>query len=255
MRTSASIDPAQSKQRYGEHYADGYDVRRFTTTEGLFAQRFEIELFARVLNKYGARNVLDVPVGTGRVTIPLARQFSFTGADISPAMISAAKESAKGEGVHNIHWIECSVDRLPFPDGHFDAVITARLFQHVPKDMAHAIVCEISRVVKPEGVLIFQFRSGLFGLVLKFLRYYVTRRTGNIRHKCIFPDQVAGYFAGHEIVARYGYKFPVSGRLAKVFGFRTVSYVERVLAGTPAVRWLGKYMTFVVRRRSSGAAQ
>jgi hypothetical protein len=120
--------------------------------------------------------------------------------------------------------------------------------------MAHTIVCELSRVVKPGGVLVVQFRSGLFGLVLKFLRYYVTRRTGNIRHKCIFPDQVAGFFHGHDIVARYGYKFPVSGRLAKILGFRFVSYVERLIASTPAVRWLGKYMTFVVRRQPSGAA-
>lgn len=254
MRTSASIDPEQSKQRYGAHYAYDYDVRRFTTTEGLFAQRFELELFARVLHEHGARKVLDVPVGTGRVAIPLAGQFSFTGGDISPAMLSAARASAKAEGVSNIRWIECSVDRLPFPDGHFDAVLTARLFQHVPREMAHAIVYELSRVVKPGGVLVVQFRSGLFGLVLKFLRYYVTRRTGNIRHKCIFPDQVAGFFEGHDIVARYGYKFPVSGRLANILGFRFVSYVERLIASTPAVRWLGKYMTFVVRRQPSGAA-
>ncbi len=254
MTTNVTINPEDSKRRYGAHYAYDYDVRRFTTSEGFFAQQFELELFARVLHEHGARTVLDMPVGTGRVAIPLAGQFSFTGGDISPAMLSAAKASAKAEGVSNIRWLECSVDRLPFPDGHFDAVITARLFQHVPKNMAHAIVCELSRVVKPGGILVVQFRSGLFGLVLKFLRYYVVRRTGNIRHKCIFPDQVAGLFEGHEIVARFGYKFPVSGRLSKVLGFRFMSHIERLLASTPGVRWLGKYMTFVVRRQPLGAA-
>jgi ubiquinone/menaquinone biosynthesis C-methylase UbiE len=253
--SKVAIDPAKYKQRYGEHYAVDYDVRRFTTTEGAFAQRFEEELFARMLHAHGARTLLDAPVGTGRVAIPLAGQFTITGADISPAMLQSAKERAKSEGVDNITWVECSVDRLPFPDGHFDAVITARLFQHVPREMAHAIVCELSRVVKPGGVLIFQFRSGLFGVALKFLRYYVIRRTGNIRHKCIFPDQVSEFFEGHEVIARFGYKFPISGRVANVLGYRIVSAVERCLASTPGIRWFGKYMTFVVRRRPAGAGR
>ena len=248
-----SIDYTESRRRYGAHYADGYDDRRFTTTEGLFAQTFELDLFTRVLRAYGARNVLDMPVGTGRVAIPLAGEFSITGGDISPAMLEEGMARAKVAGVENITWLECSVDDLPFPDGKFDAVITARLFQHVPKDMAHQIVCELSRVVKPGGVLILQFRSGLFGVVLKFVRYYISKRTGNIRHKCIFPDQVQDYFEGHEIVARFGYKFPVSGRAARLLGYDAVSALERVLASTPGIRWFGKYMTFVVRRRPAGS--
>jgi hypothetical protein len=98
-----------------------------------------------------------------------------------------------------------------------------------------------------------QFRSGLFGLVLKFLRYYVIRRTGNIRHKCFFPDQVNAYFKGHEVVARYGYKFPVSGRLASILGFPLVLAAERFVSNMPGVRWLGKYMTFVVKRPVAAA--
>jgi ubiquinone/menaquinone biosynthesis C-methylase UbiE len=249
MRATATIDTADSKRRYGAHYADGYDNRRFTTTEGLFAQTFELELFARILRSVGAKRVLDAPIGTGRVAIPLANQFEFIGADISPDMIVEGKARAAAAGVHNITWIECSVDDLPFPDGHFDGVVTARLFQHVPKDMAHEIICELSRVVRPGGVVILQFRSGLYGLFLKLGRYYLTKRTGNIRHKCIFPDQVKQLFAGHEIVAHYGYKFPVSGRLSSLFGMRAMLRVERVLASTPGIRWFGKYMTFAVRRR------
>ena len=247
--TSASINPTESKRRYGSHYADGYDERRFTTAEGVVAQTFELELFARVLQRYGARNVLDMPIGTGRVAIPLADKFNFTGGDISTAMLDEGKARAAAAGVHNITWLECSVDDLPFPDGHFDAVVTARLFQHVPKDMANQIICELSRVVKPGGVVILQFRSGLYGFFLKFARYYLTKRTGNIRHKCIFPDQLAAMFKGHKIVAQYGYKFPVSGRLAKVLGLRTVLGIERVLASTPGLRWLGKYKTFVLQRQ------
>src|SRR5688572_3117704 len=147
MIRDSTIDVVEAKRRYGAHYADGYDSRRFETAEGHFAQQFELALFERVLNSYGARNVLDAPVGTGRVAIPLAPRFSITGADISPAMIESGKARAREAGVNNITWIECSVDKLPFPDGHFDAVVTARLFQHVPKQAAPAIVAELMRVL------------------------------------------------------------------------------------------------------------
>ena len=115
--------------------------------------------------------------------------------------------------------------------------------------MANAIICELSRVVKPGGVVILQFRSGLYGLFLKFGRYYITKRTANIRHKCIFPDQVSTMFRGHTVVGQYGYKFPVSGRLAKVIGLPAVLTVERILSRIPGIRWLGKYKTFVLQRQ------
>jgi len=246
--TSPVINPAESQEIYGARYADGYDDRRFTTTEGSFVQAFELDLFRRILREHGARRVLDMPIGTGRVAIPLAKEFEFTGGDISPAMLAEGRARAERAGVDNITWLECSVDDLPFPDGRFDAVVTARLFQHVPKDMGHQIICELSRVVRPGGVVILQFRSGLYGVVLKFLRYYFTKGTGNIRHKCIFPDQVSALFDGHEIIGHYGYKFPVSGRLARVFGMQPMLAVERALSTVPGLRWFGKYKTFVLKR-------
>lgn len=245
---STTIEATESQERYGGRYADGYDDRRFTTTEGAFAQAFELDLFKRILKRSGARRVLDMPIGTGRVAIPLSSEFAFVGGDISPAMIQEGKLRAERAGIHNISWLECSVHKMPFPDGHFDAVVTARLFQHVPKDMGHSIVNELSRVVKPGGVVILQFRSGLYGVFLKFARYYLTKKTGQIRHKCIFPDQVSTLFAGHKIVGHYGYKFPVSGLLARVFGFKLVLGLERVLSVTPGIRWFGKYKTFVLQR-------
>jgi ubiquinone/menaquinone biosynthesis C-methylase UbiE len=249
MASSSAIKAAESQERYGARYADGYDDRRFTTTEGSFAQAFELDLFRRTLRRYGAKRVLDMPIGTGRVAIPLADEFSIVGGDISPAMLAEGRSRATGAGAHNITWLECSVDKMPFADGQFDAVVTARLFQHVPKDMGPVIVRELSRVVKPGGVVIVQFRSGLYGLVLKFAHYWIRKRGyADIRHKCLFPDQVPVLFAGHKIVGHYGYKFPLSGLFARIFGLKLVMAVERVFAAVPGIRWLGKYKTFVLQR-------
>ena len=85
MATSSAIKSAESQERYGSRYADGYDDRRFTTTEGSFAQAFELDLFRRTLQRYGAKRVLDMPIGTGRVAIPLADELVIVGGDSSPA--------------------------------------------------------------------------------------------------------------------------------------------------------------------------
>ena len=60
----------------------------------------------RVLRAHGARTVLDMPVGTGRVAIPLAGEFLITGGDISPAMLAAGMARAEAAGVKNINWLE-----------------------------------------------------------------------------------------------------------------------------------------------------
>ena len=84
---SATIETTESQQRYGDRYADGYDERRFTTTEGSFAQAFELDLFKRILQKNGAHRVLDMPIGTGRVAIPLANDFSWRQGQPRPPLV------------------------------------------------------------------------------------------------------------------------------------------------------------------------
>ncbi len=52
---------------------------------------------------------------------------------------------------------------------------------------------------------------------------------------------------------RAGYKFPGSGRLAKIFGFRLVALLNLAFSKLPGVRWLGGYMLFVVELRSGSS--
>ncbi len=81
-----------------------------------------IDAVAAVLRARGARRLLEVGVGTGRISLALAaRGFELVGADVSRGMLARARS----KGVDRL--VRAVASRLPFPSGAFDAV----LFVHV----------------------------------------------------------------------------------------------------------------------------
>jgi SAM-dependent methyltransferase len=69
--------------------------------------------------------VLDVPCGAGRLHGALAGLGRYTGADVSGEMLSEARALAPGR------LAAADVERLPFADAAFDAVVCCRLLHHL----------------------------------------------------------------------------------------------------------------------------
>ena len=68
--------------------------------------------------------VLDVACGTGNLSLPAARAgASVTGIDIAPNLIEQAVRNAQNEGLR-IAFDVGDAERLPYPDGAFQAVVT-----------------------------------------------------------------------------------------------------------------------------------
>lgn len=77
----------------------------------------------RIDPKPGER-VLDVATGTGWASRLLARRGAcVTGVDIAPELIVSAEIRAEQEGLDIVYDLG-DAERLPYPDGHFDAVIS-----------------------------------------------------------------------------------------------------------------------------------
>ncbi len=98
--------------------------------------------------------VLDIGCGTGALTI-LARIVAgeageAAGIDIAPGMISKARNKASRAGL-DIDFRVASVDELPYPDGHFDLVISSMMFHHLPVPTKERGLLEIRRVLKARG--------------------------------------------------------------------------------------------------------
>jgi SAM-dependent methyltransferase len=78
----------------------------------------------------------------------------YTGVDFSETGLAEAALKLKATGVaHRLQ--QADVCDLPFADGHFDAVYSARMIFHIPDPAAQArAVDEMLRVLKPGGVLV-----------------------------------------------------------------------------------------------------
>ena len=99
-----------------------------------------------------AGKLLEVPVGTGVLTMPVYQslpQADITCLDYSPDMMAAAREKAKRLGIANVAFTQGDVGALPFADESFDIVLSLNGFHAFPdKEAAYR---ETFRVLKKGG--------------------------------------------------------------------------------------------------------
>lgn len=97
--------------------------------------------------------LLEVPVGTGVLTMPVYETLpdaDITCLDYSADMMERARRQAEKRKLSQIRFVQGDVGKLPFPDGSFDLVLSLNGFHAFPdKEAAYG---EIFRVLKPGGV-------------------------------------------------------------------------------------------------------
>lgn len=96
--------------------------------------------------------LLEVPVGTGVLTMPIYRDLpgaEITCLDYSPDMMSAARARAEHARIQNVRFVQGDVGALPFEDESFDIVLSLNGFHAFPdKEAAYR---ETFRVLKSGG--------------------------------------------------------------------------------------------------------
>ncbi len=105
-----------------------------------------------VLGGRRALQALDAGCGTGFLSFELAaRGHHVIGVDFAPAMIAEARRKAETLGV-SIRFEEADAERLSFPSGSFDLVIS----RHLLWTLAHpeTAIDEWIRVLRPGGRLV-----------------------------------------------------------------------------------------------------
>lgn len=95
--------------------------------------------------------VLDVATGSGNAAIAAARcGCAVTGLDYVPELLERAKIRAAAEGF-DIDFTEGDAERLPYPDGAFDAVLSCVGVMFTPDQERAA--AELLRVCRPGGTI------------------------------------------------------------------------------------------------------
>lgn len=106
------------------------------------------------------QSLLDVGCGTGKLLLKTAGIYpcsAFAGLDISEGMFEAAQEKAQRNNLSNIQFRKGDVQNIPFPNNSFDRVVAMHMLYHA-NDIDKAL-SEISRVLKPEGMVVITANS------------------------------------------------------------------------------------------------
>lgn len=119
-------------------------------------RRFKNQLETDLCAAHVAGNeILDVGIGTGRASLPLARRgFAVTGTDNSQAMLDECRRLA-GDTPISLRLGE--VGHLPFQDAQFDTLLSLNVVVHFPH--WREFLKEWRRVVRPGGRIVFDVHS------------------------------------------------------------------------------------------------
>ena len=138
-------DFADLKEKAKKTWSDFASMENFT---GVAAPK--LVTFAGVSSH---SRVLDVACGTGVVALTAARSGAkVTGADLTPELITRAKENNKILGL-DIDFHEADVEDLPFQKESFDIVLSQ--FGHMFAPRPQVALKEMLRVLKPGGTIAF----------------------------------------------------------------------------------------------------
>ena len=99
------------------------------------------------------KDLLDCGCGTGAMISLLYEKMpdkNYTGIDITPKMI----EAAKAKNLERVDWVVGDCENLPFDDDSFDVVICTNSFHHYPNPQK--FFDSVFRVLKSGGRLILQ---------------------------------------------------------------------------------------------------
>jgi len=165
----------QSDGWFSEDSAKVYD----SSTETLFLgrqdamQRLALYPMATWAKDRGVKeggeglNILEVACGTGRLNAFVRDNYpaaNMVASDLSNFYLAEAKGHAerwekfarrekRGLQVGNFETLQCSAEELPFDDESQDVVINVYMFHEMPTEARRAAAKEMSRVVKPGGLL------------------------------------------------------------------------------------------------------
>jgi SAM-dependent methyltransferase len=128
--------------------------KRMVETHGIRKLKNQVETSLCARYAFGPK-LLDVGIGTGRASLPLARAgFDVTGVDSSLAMLEQTRKLA---GDTPIRLLQGDIANLEFADGEFDCVMSLNVLVHFPN--WQDILAELQRVTRPGGRILFDIHS------------------------------------------------------------------------------------------------
>ncbi len=227
----------QSREEIRKTYGmsgEEYDEWRLADERGLLLSEHDQQIFNQMFPELPAdARVLEIGAGTGRFTIPaLERGVTMTAADINQSLLTSLREKVKARGFESRCEIrEADIFNLDFPDESFDLVFSLHVIPRFTSlDDQRAALCEVTRVIRPGGMLLFNYRGSRSFINLLYQGHATP------------PAEVARSLAegGMRIVQKRG-KWLLNRKLINLIGptlARGVGGIDRLLQGfAPDYAW------------------
>jgi ubiquinone/menaquinone biosynthesis C-methylase UbiE len=154
--------------------------------------------------------VLDLGCGTGTLTLMAQHAHpgaTFVGLDGDPRVLDAAARKAPTLG---IGWELGLAGNLPFPDAHFDRVLTSLVIHHLDRAGKQQAFREARRVLTDEGLLIVLDFTAPWSVVTRI-------QAAVMRHVELTEDNFAGRLPGFMTGAGFA-AVVEEGRYSTMFG-------------------------------------
>jgi SAM-dependent methyltransferase len=169
--------PLSDLSRYYETVAPFYGAE--------MAVRTDLALWRDVVARTGARSVIDLGCGDGRVARAIAGQADVVGIDLLTSLLPA-DPSERG-----FEYVQTDMRELPFGDGRFDLAIAANdPFAHLLEDADRTRA--IDEALRVAGRLVID------GLSLTAADDARARAAGCVR-ECVLPDKTVRHETWHSI--------------------------------------------------------
>jgi len=168
----ANIDFAMVKGRQQAAWSSGNYATVGTTLQIVG------ENLCEAIDLRSNQRVLDVAAGNGNATLAAARRFAdVTSTDYVGTLLDQGKKRAEAEGLA-VTFQQADAEKLPFPDGSFDVVLSTFGVMFTP-DQAKAAK-ELLRICKPGGKigLANWTPEGFIGRLFKIIGKYVPPAPG-----------------------------------------------------------------------------
>jgi|TARA_B100002003_G_C14034785_1_gene498695 ubiquinone/menaquinone biosynthesis C-methylase UbiE len=165
----------ESYQR--EKLVSSYDNDRFKLFGYKLGHIEEIDYINQAIKKSSSKNILEVAIGTGRISKNLKYFNKATGVDTSPTMLSYAKKQ-----INNSKWTLKKGDMFKLT-GSFDIVISFRLIRHFHSKDRKRAYDSIKKVLKKDGLMVIDALNKDRSLVAKLidnLKYKVVGSRGSV---------------------------------------------------------------------------
>jgi SAM-dependent methyltransferase len=135
-------------QFYRRRLGSGHDL----DWEGLWTEPFLVPL-----REAGVHKILELGCGTGNDAARLAAEgYSVTAIDLSAEAVGQAR-ARYGSMARFV--VADITQRLPFPGGGFDAVMSNVAMHMFPDDVTRAVFAEVGRLVRPAGLFVFHVNA------------------------------------------------------------------------------------------------